>query len=125
MIFVLKLSVRREKEFYVVPYRVTILSCRARCSIFHLVKEFLSTPSVRKRVQTRDYWLLLTRESAAILPLLPAKQRMTHQNDWMSTDAEVACPDPHCKSRLRITRTGIRTFKHSDTTAVLLKEPQT
>ena len=31
---------------------------------------------------------------AALLPLLPAKQRPTHPNDWMSTDAEVACPDP-------------------------------
>ena len=27
---------------------------------------------------------------AAVLPLLPAKQRVTHENDWMSTDAEVA-----------------------------------
>ena len=30
---------------------------------------------------------------AAVLPLLPAKQRMTDPDDWMSTDAEVACPD--------------------------------
>ena len=37
---------------------------------------------------------------AALLPLLPAKQRATHPNDWMSTDAEVACPDPNCPSRL-------------------------
>ena len=27
---------------------------------------------------------------AALLPLLPAKQRETHRNDWMTTDAEVA-----------------------------------
>ena len=27
---------------------------------------------------------------AAILPLLPAKQRDTHPNDWMTTDAEIA-----------------------------------
>ncbi len=31
---------------------------------------------------------------AALLPLLPAKQRQTDPNDWMTTDAEVACPDP-------------------------------
>ena len=31
---------------------------------------------------------------AALLPLLPAKQRPRDPNDWMSTDAEVACPDP-------------------------------
>jgi uncharacterized repeat protein (TIGR04076 family) len=55
---------------------------------------------------------------AALLPLLPAKQRMTHPHDWMSTDAEVACPDPNCPSRFRITRTGKRIFRHSETTAV-------
>ncbi len=39
---------------------------------------------------------------AAVLPLLPAKQRVSDANDWMSTDAEVACPDPNCPTRLRI-----------------------
>ena len=57
---------------------------------------------------------------AAILPLLPAKQRMTHAHDWMTTDAEIACSDPHCGGRFRITRTGKTTFRHSDTTVVPL-----
>ena len=49
---------------------------------------------------------------AALLPLLPAKQRMTHPNDWMTSDAEIACPDPHCGARFRITRTGTSAFRH-------------
>ena len=57
---------------------------------------------------------------AALLPLLPAKQRVTDSNDWMTTDAEVACPDPHCGARFRISRTGKSTFRHSETTAVPL-----
>jgi uncharacterized repeat protein (TIGR04076 family) len=57
---------------------------------------------------------------AAVLPLLAAKQRVTDDNDWISTDSEVACPDPNCPSRLRITRTGKRRFRHADTTAVPL-----
>ena len=57
---------------------------------------------------------------AALLPLLPAKQRPTHPNDWMTTDAEIACPDPNCASRLRIVRTGKRRFSHAETTAVPL-----
>jgi len=57
---------------------------------------------------------------AALLPLLPAKQRMTHGNDWMTTDTDIACPDPHCGARFRITRTGVRTFRHSEVTAVPL-----
>ena len=57
---------------------------------------------------------------AAILPLLPAKQRDTHPHDWMTTDAEIACPDPLCGARFRITRTGKTTFRHSDVTRVPL-----
>lgn len=57
---------------------------------------------------------------AALMPLLPAKQRVTDANDWMSTDTEVACPDPNCPSRFRIIRTGKRRFKHGETTAVPL-----
>ena len=57
---------------------------------------------------------------AALLPLLPAKQRETHPNDWVTTDAEIACPDPHCGARFRIIRTGRHSFRHSDVTAVPL-----
>lgn len=59
---------------------------------------------------------------AAVLPLLAAKQRPTHRADWMTTDAEVACPDPNCPSRLRITRMARRVFRHAETTAVPLTE---
>ena len=58
---------------------------------------------------------------AALLPLLPAKQRATDPHDWMSTDAEVACPDPHCPTRFRITRLGLRSFSHHETTVVPVK----
>ena len=57
---------------------------------------------------------------AALLPLLPAKQRETHANDWMTTDSDVACPDPYCGARFRITRVGRTTFRHSDVTVVPL-----
>ena len=60
---------------------------------------------------------------AALLSLLPAKQRETDPSDWMTTDAEVACPDPNCGARFRITRTGRRTFRHSEVTRVPLPEP--
>lgn len=57
---------------------------------------------------------------AAILPLLPAKQRVTDPNDWMTTDMEIACPDPNCGGRFRITRMGTRTFSHGEVTVVPL-----
>ena len=58
---------------------------------------------------------------AALLPLLPAKQRETHPNDWMTTDMEVACPDPLCGARFRITRSGETVFRHSEVTRVPLR----
>ena len=57
---------------------------------------------------------------AAILPLLPAKQRITNKNDWMTTYAIIACPDPHCGGRFHIARIGIRSFSHAETTLVPL-----
>ena len=57
---------------------------------------------------------------AALLPLLPAKQRDTHRNDWMTTDADIACPDPNCGGRFRITRTARRSFRHAEVTVVPL-----
>ncbi|KAK2043176.1 hypothetical protein LY76DRAFT_540565 [Colletotrichum caudatum] len=62
---------------------------------------------------------------SSVLPLLPAKQRVTSKNDWMSTDALIACPDPCCPSQLKIIREGIRTFRHSETTAVPLSSANT
>lgn len=57
---------------------------------------------------------------AALLPLLPAKQRKTDPNDWMSTDEEIACPDPNCGARFKIARLEEVTFKHSQVTKVPL-----
>lgn len=53
---------------------------------------------------------------AAILPLLSAKQRELSKNDWMYTDTVIACPDPYCGGRFRITRGEARTYRHSEQT---------
>lgn len=58
---------------------------------------------------------------AALLPILPAKQRETHENDWMTTDSVIACPDPNCGGQFKITRVGLRTFHHGEVTVVPLK----
>jgi uncharacterized repeat protein (TIGR04076 family) len=57
---------------------------------------------------------------SALLPLLPAKQRETHPNDWMTTDVDIAGPDPNCGARYRIRRTRRRRFRHAETSAVPL-----
>ncbi|NLX36716.1 MAG: TIGR04076 family protein [Chloroflexi bacterium] len=59
---------------------------------------------------------------AALLPLIPAKQRETHANDWMTTDTLIACPDPNCGGLFEIKRVRKRTFHHGDVTVVPLRE---
>ena len=55
---------------------------------------------------------------SALLPLLPAKQRPLQDNDWMRSDALIACPDPNCGAMFKITRVGRRTLSHGECTVV-------
>ena len=57
---------------------------------------------------------------AALLPLLPTKQRPLNEYDWMATDHVIACPDPNCGGRFRITRTRRTIFRHGEVTRVPL-----
>ena len=61
---------------------------------------------------------------SALLPLLPAKQRALHPNDWMLSDSVIACPDPNCGGRFKITRTGLRKFRHGDCTVEPVQPPE-
>jgi uncharacterized repeat protein (TIGR04076 family) len=61
---------------------------------------------------------------AALLPLLPAKQRPTHPHDWMTTDTDIACPDPNCGGVFRITRLDKRVFSHAQVTDTPLPPPE-
>lgn len=41
---------------------------------------------------------------AAVLPLLPAKQRALAGDDWLETDPLVCCPDPDERLLMRVER---------------------
>ena len=53
---------------------------------------------------------------STLLPYLPAKQRVSDANDWITTDTDIACPDPNCGALFRIHRRGRTTFRHSEVT---------
>lgn len=58
---------------------------------------------------------------AALLPILPAKQRETEPADWMSTDHFIACPDPNCGGLFKIVRSeNKRRFFHDEVTVTPL-----
>ena len=109
-------------EFELYDLRVVVVAtdCPMVCNhkagdYFELSGENLSLPAG----QTFPLYPL-----AAILPLLPAKQRPTQAADWMTTDAEIACPDPDCGGRFRVTRVARRVFRHGDVTLVPLPPPR-
>ncbi|MBI3957488.1 MAG: GNAT family N-acetyltransferase [Chloroflexi bacterium] len=54
----------------------------------------------------------------AVLPLLPAKQRLNHPADWMETDSRAVCPDPACKLVMRVDRTARRVLRHDDVSPI-------
>jgi uncharacterized repeat protein (TIGR04076 family) len=47
---------------------------------------------------------------AALLPLLPAKQRQLPESDWLERDSLACCPDPEERVVMRITRTRTRSL---------------
>jgi uncharacterized repeat protein (TIGR04076 family) len=53
---------------------------------------------------------------AAVLPLLPAKQRRLEPGDWLESDSLVACPDPDERLIMRIERIGQTTVALGDVT---------
>lgn len=53
---------------------------------------------------------------AAVLPLLPAKQRQLPAGDWLERDTLVACPDPDERLVMRIERTQRRVLATDDLT---------
>lgn len=117
------LSRPHSDEFTLWDLRVEVVACRPGMAMvcnhrigdsFELSGENLSLPPG----QTFPIYPL-----AALLPLLPAKQRPTHPADWMTTDTDVACPDPNCGAVFRVTRVRERVFRHSEVTAVPLAAP--
>jgi len=107
-------------EFTLYDLRVEVVACRGEMVCNHRIGDYFELSGENLSLppgQTFPIYPL-----AALLPLLPAKQRETHENDWMTTDTEVACPDPHCGAVFRITRTGTRSFRHADVSAVPLPQ---
>jgi len=53
---------------------------------------------------------------AAVLPLLPAKQRTLADDDWLSAEALVCCPDPGERLVMRIERLELVTLDAQELT---------
>lgn len=83
--------------------------CRLKAGDF-----FTVTGSSELRVPPNGHFCLYA--LAAVLPLLPAKQRATAAGDWLGRDSEVACPDPEERLIMRIEIGDQREFPTADLT---------
>ncbi len=53
---------------------------------------------------------------ASVLPLLAAKQRELSENDWLTSDSLVACPDPEEQLIMKIERLAPVVLRKSNLT---------
>jgi len=102
--------------FTLFDLKVTIEEIRGQCTCNHQVGEYFELIGGKLHFPPGQSFCLYALQSA--IPLLPAKQRPTHPNDWMSTDSRVICPDPLCGVVLRIDRREQRELHHADVSAV-------
>lgn len=111
----------KSEEFTLFDLRVEVIANRGKMVCNHQLGDFFELRGENLSFPPGQTFPLYP--LAALLPLLPAKQRHTHENDWMTTDTDIACPDPNCGAIFRITRTAERVFRHSDVTLVPLAKP--
>lgn len=107
-------------EFTLYDLKIEVVECRGEMVCNHKIGDYFELSGENLTFPPGQSFPLYP--LAALLPLLPAKQRETHPHDWMTTDTDIACPDPHCGAIFRISRTGTRTFKHGDVTVVPLPD---
>lgn len=102
-----------DMELYDLCVVVDRIEGRAVCGL-RAGDRFTVTGSNELRIPDGAHFCLYA--LGAVLPLLPAKQRVLPAGDWLERDSEVACPDPEERLIMRIERTGVRSMRSGDLT---------
>ncbi len=106
-------SEQNDIELYDLRVTVDSIGGRPVCGL-SVGDYFEVTESSRLRLPPGGHFCMYA--LAAVLPLLPAKQRQLPATDWLERDCLVACPDPEERLVMRIIRTVRRTMRASDLT---------
>ena len=102
-------------EFALHDLRVRVVEVGPRCTCSMSVGDHVELRGGKLSIPGDRSFCLYALQ--AVMPLLPAKQRMNHPADWMETDSTCTCPDPACRLLMRIERTCVSTFRHDDVSA--------
>ena len=104
-----------EPDMELYDLRVTVESIGGRSVCGLAVGDYFElTDSSRVRIPAGRHFCMYA--LAAVLPLLPAKQRQLPAGDWLERDSLVACPDPEERLVMRITRGPRRPLRSAELT---------
>jgi uncharacterized repeat protein (TIGR04076 family) len=103
------------KPFELYDLRVTVHAIEGRsvCGL-EVGDSFEVTESSKLRIPDGKHFCIYA--LSAVLPLLPAKQRLLEANDWLEKDVFVACPDPEERLIMRIERIHKRVLDGNELT---------
>lgn len=102
-------------EFEIYDLRVTVERIEGRSVCGMKVGDYFElTHSSQLRIPEGRHFCIYALQ--AVLPLLPAKQRLLHEDDWLEQDSLVVCPDPEERLVMRIERTHQRTMQTNELT---------
>lgn len=102
-------------RFELYDLRVTVVAIEGRSVCGLQVGDYFElTESSRLRIPAGKHFCLYALQ--AVIPLLPAKQRLLDANDWLERDTLVACPDPDERLIMQIERIGRQTLRTDDLT---------
>jgi uncharacterized repeat protein (TIGR04076 family) len=106
----------RDDEFQLYDLTVVVEAIEGHCTCNMAVGDcFFMKGGKISLPEEADFCLYAVQ---AVIPLLPAKQRLNHPADWMETDSRVVCPDPACRLIMRIDRTQCRTLRHDEVSPI-------
>ena len=101
--------------FQLYDLRITVVAIEGRSVCGLAVGDYFElTDSSQIRIPDGKHFCLYA--LSAILPLLPAKQRLLAANDWLERDTLVACPDPEERLIMQIERIATRTLDSTELT---------
>ncbi len=101
--------------FQLYDLRITVVAIEGRSVCGLAVGDYFElTDSSQIRIPAGKHFCLYA--LSAILPLLPAKQRLLAANDWLERDTLVACPDPEERLIMQIERIAARTLDSTELT---------
>lgn len=103
------------RTFELYDLRVTVSAIEGRSVCGLAVGDYFEvTESSRLRIPAGKHFCIYA--LSAVLPLLPAKQRILAENDWLEHDSLVVCPDPEERLIMKIERVGRRALDSDDLT---------